>query len=185
MNGLRGPARRASAPLCAALVILVVGVSTIAGAWIYESLGYLPCELCLKQRIPYYIGIPLAALAAVAVHRGRESLARAGLVALALLFAAGAALAVYHSGVELKLFSGPSDCAGALNTAGSVDAFLKQLQTTKVVRCDEPALWVLGLTLSNWNAMISAFLAALAVAAILSLHEGCRVETESSKDELS
>ena len=26
-------------------------------------MGYVPCELCLKERIPYYAGIALAALA--------------------------------------------------------------------------------------------------------------------------
>lgn len=161
MSGPRSASWTAT-PFRVALVILAVAVSTIAGAWIYESLGYAPCELCLKQRIPYYAGIPLAALTALAAHRGRERLARTGLVALAVLFAAGAALALYHSGVELKLFPGPTDCTGALNRAGSVDDFLKQLQTTKVVRCDQPALWVFGLTLSNWNVVISAAIAALA-----------------------
>lgn len=162
MSGRPGALSLGATPLGAALVILVVAFSTIVGAWIYESLGNAPCELCLKQRIPYYVGVPLAALAAIAAHRGRRGLARAALIALALLFAAGAALALYHSGVELKLFAGPSDCTGALNRAGSVDDFLKQLQTTKVVRCDQPALWVLGLTLSNWNVLVSAALVALA-----------------------
>jgi disulfide bond formation protein DsbB len=149
-------------PRSAALVILAAAVATIAGAWTFEALGYAPCELCLKQRIPYYLGMPLAALTALAAHRGRDRLARAGLVVLALLFAADAVLALYHSGVELKLFAGPSDCSGAMNRAASVDDFLKQLQTTRVVRCDQPALWVFGLTLSNWNVAISAVLAALA-----------------------
>lgn len=162
MSGALGAVWRAATPLRVALVILAVAVATIAGAWIYESLGYAPCELCLKQRIPYYAGIPLAALTALSAQWGRARLARAGLVVLAMLFSAGAALALYHSGVELKLFPGPTDCTGALNKAGSVDDFFKQLQTTKVVRCDQPALWVFGLTLSNWNVLISAAIAALA-----------------------
>jgi hypothetical protein len=53
-------------------------------------------------------------------------------------------------------------CWGTVNKAGSVEDFLAQLQTVKVVRCDEPALWVLGLTLSNWNVGISLALAAVA-----------------------
>jgi disulfide bond formation protein DsbB len=39
---------------------------------------------------------------------------------------------------------------------------MKQLQSVKVVRCDEPTLWVLGLTLANWNVVITAALAWLA-----------------------
>ncbi|MBI1868623.1 MAG: disulfide bond formation protein B [Methylocystis sp.] len=149
-------------PRSAALLIAAVAAATIVGAWIFEALGYLPCELCLAQRIPYYVGIPLALLAALVAHRGAERLARAGLAALALLFVAGAALALYHSGVELKLWQGPSDCAGTLAKARSAEDFMDQLRHVKVARCDEPALWVLGLTLSNWNVAISFALAALA-----------------------
>lgn len=81
---------------------------------------------------------------------------------MALLFAGDAALSIYHSGVEWKIFAGPSDCSGALSTANSMDDFMKQLQTVKVVRCDEPTLWVLGLTLANWNVAITAALAVCA-----------------------
>ncbi len=56
----------------AALAVLGVAVATIGGAWIIEAMGFAPCELCLKQRIPYYAGIPLAAFAAIALQRGGE-----------------------------------------------------------------------------------------------------------------
>lgn len=45
-----------------ALLILFVACGTIAGAWTIEAMGYIPCELCLLGRKPYYIGIALAAL---------------------------------------------------------------------------------------------------------------------------
>lgn len=150
-------------PLAAARLIFWFAAATIVGAWIFEAMGFLPCDLCLKQRIPYYLGIPLAALTAYAARRGAAA-ARAGLAIIALLFLASAALAFYHSGVELKVFAGSSDCAGALNKAGSVEEFLNQLQHVKVVRCDEPALRVFGLSLSNWNVVISAGLALVAAA---------------------
>jgi disulfide bond formation protein DsbB len=146
----------------AALVILGVAVATIGGAWIIEALGYAPCELCLKQRIPYYAGAPLAAFAAIASRREGEGAARVALALLALLFAAGTALALYHSGVELKLFPGPSECVGAMQKAGSFEDFRSSLDKMKVVSCDRPALRILTLTLSNWNVLISAGLAALA-----------------------
>lgn len=133
-------------------------------------MGYLPCELCLKQRIPYYIAAPLATLAALWAHQGRAGLARASLTGIAVLFFIGAALAAYHSGVEWKLFTGPSDCSGTLTKAGSVDVFMQQLQSVKVVRCDEPSLWVLGLTLSNWNVLISLALAGIALSAARKRH---------------
>jgi disulfide bond formation protein DsbB len=145
----------------AALVILGVAVATIGGAWIIEAMGFAPCELCLKQRIPYYAGIPLAAFAAIASQRGGEGASRVALALLGLLFAGGTALAFYHSGVELKLFPGPSECTGALRKAGSFDDFRSSLDKMKVVSCDRPALRIFALTLSNWNVLISAGLAAI------------------------
>jgi disulfide bond formation protein DsbB len=150
-------------PFAAALVILAVSMAAIGGAWAYEALGYLPCELCYKERVPYYAAFALAPAAAVAARTGRARLMRWLFALMALLFAGDAALSVYHSLVEWKIVAGPSDCSGALTKAASVEEFLKQLKTTKVVRCDEPALWALGLSLANWNALISAALAALAL----------------------
>lgn len=154
-----------SAPRNLAALILAVSVATVGGAWIYESFGYLPCELCYKERIPYYAAFALAPLAGFAAQTGRVGLARGAFLLMALLFAGNAALSIYHSGVEWKIFAGPTDCSGALNAAGSVEDFMKQLQTVKVVRCDEPALWVFGLTLANWNVAISAALAWIAIMA--------------------
>ncbi len=149
-----------------AALILAASVATIGGAWLYESLGYLPCELCYKERIPYYAAFALAPLAGFAARAGRVGLSRGAFLLLALLFAGDAALSAYHSGVEWKIFAGPSDCSGAISQAGSMADFMKQLQKVKVVRCDEPALYVLGLTLANWNALVTAALAALAFAGV-------------------
>lgn len=158
----RGALDRLAEPSNAALLILAVAVVTIGGAFAYEARGFLPCELCYKERIPYYAAFALAPLAAFLSQTGRAGLARGAFLALAALFAGNAALSIYHSGVEWKIFAGPSDCSGALMTAPSVEDFMKQLQTVKVVRCDEPTLWVLGLTLANWNVVISGALTALA-----------------------
>ena len=93
-------------------------------------------------------------------------MARATFLLMALLFAGNAILSIYHSGVEWKIFAGPSDCSGPLSTAPSVADFMKQLQSVKVVRCDEPNLRIFGLTLANWNVAISAALAGLALLAV-------------------
>jgi len=154
------------APRNIALLILAAAVAAIGGAFAYESFGYLPCELCYKERTPYYAAFALAPLAAFAAQTGRARLARAAFLLMALLFAGNAILSLYHSGVEWKIFAGPSDCSGPLSTAPSVADFMKQLQSVKVVRCDEPNLWIFGLTLANWNVAISAALAGLALLAV-------------------
>ena len=65
------PFWRANPAVAAALAIAIVGAATIAGAWFFELVLKLrPCPLCLEQRVPYYIGIPLALVVAFAAWRG-------------------------------------------------------------------------------------------------------------------
>lgn len=156
--------RLLSEPKAVAAFILAASAAAIGGAWAYEAMGYLPCELCYKERVPYYAAFLLAPVAVLAVQRGASGVARAAFLVMALLFAGNAALSVYHSGVEQKIFAGPSDCSGPLNAARSMEEFQRQLRNVKVVRCDEPNLWILGLTLANWNVAIAAALAGVALA---------------------
>ncbi len=149
-------------PLPAALALLAAAAATVGGAWLFQAAGYAPCELCLKERWPYYAGVGLAALAAFAAWRGPIAVARGLLGLLALLFAGSAAFGAYHAGVEWGFWQGPTDCTGTLDKAASMTDFLHQLRTVKVVRCDAVAIRILGLSLAGWNAVISAALAAFA-----------------------
>jgi disulfide bond formation protein DsbB len=152
-------------PFRAALFVFAVASATILGAWAFQLAGYAPCDLCLKQRIAYYIGIPVALLTLFVTSRrrlGSHRAARLGLAALTLIFLASALFGAYHAGVEWGFWPGPADCTGTLEKAGSMNDFMKQLQTTKVVRCDAVAIRILGLSLAGWNAVISAVMAIVA-----------------------
>src|SRR3954447_1576883 len=96
------PLWRANPAATAALVIALVGAATIAGAWFLELVIKLkPCPLCLEQRVPYYIGIPLALIVALAAWRkAPRMIVIGGLVALALVMLWSAYLGAFHAGVE-------------------------------------------------------------------------------------
>jgi disulfide bond formation protein DsbB len=150
-------------PMRAAIGVFAIAFATIAGAWIFEYLGYAPCELCLMQRWAYYVGVPLAALAAVMNAEGPRVLRKPLLVLLAVIFAGSSIFGIYHAGVEWGFWPGPTGCTGtSMPTVSNMNDFMKQLQTTRVVRCDEVAIRIFGLSLAGWNAIISAGMAALA-----------------------
>jgi disulfide bond formation protein DsbB len=147
----------------AALAVALGGMATILGAWFFQYvLHYQPCPLCLEQRVPYYIAIPLSVLAA-ALARAQPKAARAGLLAIALIMLWGAGLGIYHSGIEWKLWAGPAACSGAPGL-GSVDDLLNRIQTEHIVRCDAAAWRFLGISLAGYNALIALTLAAIAAA---------------------
>lgn len=149
---------RALTPYRAAFLVLIAAVATIGGAWFIELvLGIKPCHLCLQQRISYYAGIPAVLIATLLLARdGENKIGRVLLGFAALIFLAGAAMGIYHTGVEYKLWFGPTDCTGDIAKAVPLQDFLRQLETVKVIRCDEVAIRIFGLSLAAWNAIISS-----------------------------
>ena len=83
----------------AALAIFAISLATLLGAWFFQFvLGYPPCPLCLQQRIPYYIVIPLALILALAARGGvSPRLVAAGLAVILIAVLCGAALGTYHA----------------------------------------------------------------------------------------
>ena len=74
---LHGPGRGTAAQ--AALAIFAVSLATLLGAWFFQFvLGYPPCPLCLQQRIPYYIVIPLSLVLACGTRRRIAAACRRG-----------------------------------------------------------------------------------------------------------
>ena len=62
----------------------------------------------------------------------------------------------YHSGVELKIWEGPTDCStSSTNYNLSVDELLDKILSTPVTRCDEVPWDFLYLSMANWNTIIS------------------------------
>ncbi len=145
-----------------ALLIVAISAATILGALAFEHLGgYQPCALCLMQRTPYYLGIPLAAAAAFAarMRAPRPLLALLfGLFAALMLYNAG--LGAYHSGVEWGFWEGPASCAPSVGV-GSAAEMLDQLQNAHAPSCTEATWRLLGLSFAGWNVVVSATLAGL------------------------
>jgi disulfide bond formation protein DsbB len=148
-----------------AVLIAAASISILAAVWIFQGMGYAPCELCLTQRYAFYAAIPLALLTALLAGRSVHGLARIGFVLLAILFIAGAVLAAYHAGVEYHWWQGPTACTGGVTGSLNVNDLVNTLNSEKVVRCDEVQLRIAGLSLAGWNVVASAALAVYAAVA--------------------
>lgn len=146
-------------------VVTVAGLVTIATAWGFELIGgFIPCALCLQERVPYYIGIPLAFAALLAALAGaKPTVVRMLLVIAGLIFAYGAFLGIYHAGAEWGWWLGPADCGGNAGGVANVDDLLSQLDTIRVVSCTEASWRLFGLSFAGWNAVASIFLVAVSM----------------------
>jgi disulfide bond formation protein DsbB len=155
---------RRNPPLSAAVIVTVIGALTICAVYFFQYvLGYPPCPLCFEQRNAFYISVPLAALLWLGAGHGASSkvmIAGFAVIIVAMLWNTG--LSIYHSGVEWKLWQGPTDCSGPISNIGSTGNLLKSLQDIKIVRCDEAAWRFLGISLAGYDVLVSLFLAAVA-----------------------
>ena len=122
-------------------------------ALIFQSVGYVPCELCILQRWPH---LAAAIIGAVLIFIDSRLLRWAGALAAGL----ATAFAIYHMGVEYQWWQGPVACTGGIDAMlnMSTQDLMAQLQSAPVTRCDQPQWYFLGLTMAGWNAICSAIL---------------------------
>lgn len=148
------------------LLVLAGMIAVIGSALAFEHLGgYQPCKLCLQQRNPWYVGIPVAALAVAGFAlRWPAVLTRGLLLVTGIILVYSVYLGVHHAGVEWGWWPGPDDC-GAVEggLATTTEDLFKQLEETVPPSCDAAPLRILGLSFAGWNALASAVLAAIAI----------------------
>jgi disulfide bond formation protein DsbB len=142
------------------LLATLGSVALLGGAFAFQYIGGLaPCQLCLYQRWPHAAAILIGLVALLTGWRG---LAWAG--ALAAL--ATAAIGVFHVGVEQLWWEGLATCtAGSIEGISASDLLDPTKDVAAVVRCDEIAWSMLGISMAGWNVILSLIYAGLWVKA--------------------
>lgn len=151
----------------AAAILLAAGMAVTVGTALgFQHIGgYIPCKLCLGQRTPYYLGVPLMALAvASAALKLPGVLTRSLLLAGGALMAYGAYLGGFHAGVEWGWWEGPSDCgAVAAPETGGSGGILDAINTVIPPSCNEAAGRFAGLSFAGWNFVAAVGLTLIAL----------------------
>ncbi len=137
-------------------MLLAAGGSAalLAGAFVFQAMGYAPCKMCIWQRWPHAVALAFGLVALLAPAR---LLALGG--GLAALTTSG--IGAYHAGVEYGWWPGPDSCTGSgEGLAGLSGADLLSFETTeRIVMCDEVAWALGGISMAGWNAIFSLLLA--------------------------
>ena len=145
-----------------ALPLVFLGsVLTLGSAYVFQMLGYAPCDLCYYQRYPYMAVIAIAALSLAAERMGRtsaETLNGILLLCVLLLFA-DSAIAGFHAGVEYKWWEGPSACSTTITLSGTIEERLAQLAAAPIIRCDVPAWTLGGISMAGYNFFVAGGMA--------------------------
>ena len=149
------------------LFALAISAAMLGVAHAFQTFGGLaPCHLCLEQREVYWWAMAVAAVAvAAALVRRAAPIPRIASLVLAGIFAYGTYLAVFHAGAEWKFWSAPVTCS---STGPVTFAQLKALLASgggHQPACDVAPWRLFGLSMAGWNAVASAVLVLVSLAA--------------------
>jgi disulfide bond formation protein DsbB len=140
-------------------LLAVLGSGALLGGALYFQyvMGLAPCEMCHWQRWPHIAAIAAGLLAVASFAWPRLALVFALTAITALLITS--AIGIFHVGVEYHWWEGPQACSGNIPRGLSPEQLKKYLFGAKMVRCDETAWSMWGLSMAGWNALLSAVLA--------------------------
>lgn len=141
------------------LIAAAGSAAMLLGAFAFQYIGGLaPCHLCLLQRWPHAAAILIGLLALVFPGAALPLLG-----ALAALTTAG--IGAYHTGVERGWWEGPTTCTSSSVGGLSSDQLFDQIMNAPMIRCDEVAWSMMGLSMASWNMIASLVLAGIWIAA--------------------
>ena len=134
-----------------AIAVFLLSVLAIANALIAEFIfNILPCEMCYKQRYPYYFIISIF-IVFYFINK-TSNIWLYVLTELAVIY--GLFYSVWHVGIEQNLLSGPSNCSGKLEEASSVSNLKEQILNQAVINCNEISWSILGLSAATLNSLL-------------------------------
>ena len=131
------------------IVNLILSIIVISVVYILQYYFKLPpCDMCIKERYPYYILIIISIFFLVFKNNKIISLILSILSGITIL--TGTLYTIYHVGIERGLLEGQSSCSSIIEASNS-SALLKIIEETPLIRCDEPTIIFNVISLAELN----------------------------------
>ncbi|MDC3203817.1 disulfide bond formation protein B [Candidatus Pelagibacter sp.] len=134
-------------------IFLISFIALVSAYFIEYILGHQPCNLCVYERIPYFLAILI-----VLINYKYNKLEKYLIFLLAIIFLISTILSLYHLGIEQGFIQESLLCD--LEKGANIvdkDEILKQLQQ-KSISCKDVTFKIFGLSLTNYNIVISLLL---------------------------
>ena len=132
------------------LILLISIIALISAFFIEYVLGHQPCNLCVLERIPYFLAIVV-----ILLNYKFIEFEKFFILLLTIIFLFGTVLSLYHLGIEQGLIQESLVCdLKSESNLLSKEEILKQLQE-KSVSCKDVTFKMFGLSLTSYNILIS------------------------------
>ena len=135
------------------LILLFSVFALIAAYFIQYVLKHQPCNLCLIERIPYFLSIIVISICLIT-----RKFEKVSLLVLSLIFFSATLISFYHFGIEQGFIRESLVCDLNIESNNlSKEALLNQLKTLSV-SCKDVTFKIFGLSLATFNIFISLIL---------------------------
>ena len=138
-------------------IIFYISIFALGTAYFIEYiLDYKPCNLCLIERLPYFLAI-IIILLGLSLNRFEKFI----FISLGLIFTSATILSLYHVGIEQGFFKESLVCVSnnEINILNKKD-LLNEFQKT-TVSCKDVEFTLFGLSLATINVIISLILSVI------------------------
>lgn len=138
--------KRNSTMLVAYSAPVIALTSAISLQYIYKL---TPCDLCIQQRIPYYIGVSIIIFGLIfKKFRDKDF----DIIMLTACVLWSGCVAIYHVAVERHLILESKPCG---LTLGQGSDMMSRIMSAPMIPCDEPQWVFLGVSMAGWNAIFA------------------------------
>tara|TARA_B100000767_G_C19702521_1_gene509064 strand:+ start:479 stop:964 length:486 start_codon:yes stop_codon:yes gene_type:complete len=138
-------------------LILIFSIFAIIFAFFIEYiLGHKPCNLCLVERIPYYLVIII-----ILFSLFLEKFLKISLIFISIIFFLATLVSFYHFGIEQGFIEESLVCdLNIENSALTKEALLNELKE-KSISCKDVTFTIFGLSLATINIFVSLILSVI------------------------
>ncbi len=134
-----------------AKLLFVISFISISSALIAEYFFNLqPCELCLKQRHPYY----LILVCLVFIFLLKNLIKFWFYIVIQFASVYGLFYSIWHVGVENEILKGPAGCSAMLTSSESASDLKAQILSKQVISCDEVIWSFFGISAASINTLV-------------------------------
>ena len=131
-------------------IVSFLSIAALGSAYIAEFYFDLaPCEMCLKQREPYYVIILGFILITILKWQHRIWF----YLGIQIMSIYGLFYSIWHVGIENSFLSGPAGCSSGLNITNNASNLKEQILSKPVINCEDVAWSILGLSAATINSL--------------------------------
>ena len=131
-------------------IMLILSILVLTIAFIIQFFfGYMPCNLCKIERIPY--GLSIIVLIANFSFKGKQIFYS---VLLILIFSFSIIISIYHLGIEQGFIEESAVCASENLNLLTKEEILNSLNELSI-SCKDVAFKIFGFSLTTYNIFIS------------------------------